>query len=110
MRPPITLMDRLQSGMSILLLSGVVLGIGLMLLRAIGRSSPARRRHGRFVLGWMLAGWLIGGAVGVWMIAYRGGYPGEADAGMAGFGLLIGWVVGMVHGGVVLVVWPDERA
>ena len=92
-----------------MLLSGAILGIGLQLLRAIGRSSPARRRHGRFVLGWMLAGWLIGGAVGVWMIAYCGGYPGEADAGMAGFGLLIGWVVGMVHGGVVLAFWPDER-
>ena len=37
-------------------------------------------------------------------------YPNEADAGMAGFGLLIGWVVGMIHGGVALAAWPERPA
>lgn len=106
MRPPITWADRLQSAGSLLLLAGLVLWIGLVLLRAIGRSSPARRQHGRFVLGWMLAGWLVGGAYGVYLIDNDRYYPGEADGGWAGLGLLLGWVVGMVHGVVVLAVWP----
>ena len=105
MRPPITLTVRLVSAGYLLLLAGFVLWIGLRLLGAIGKSSPSRRRHGKFVLGWMLAGWLVGGAIGVYILDGNH-YPGEADVGMAGFGLLAGWVIGMVHGGVVLAMWP----
>ena len=108
MRPPITIADRLQEAGSLLLLAGLVLGVGLALLGAIGRSSPVRRRHGRFVLGWMLAGWLSGGAIGVCMIDNVVYYRGEADAGLAGFGLLLGWVIGMIHGGVALAGWPEK--
>ena len=43
-RPPITLADRLQQAGSLLIMAGIVLSIGLALLRAIGRSSAARRR------------------------------------------------------------------
>ena len=88
--------------------SWLELSIGLALLRAIGRSSAARRRHGWFVLGWMLAGFLIGGAYGVCLIDNNVYYPGEADFGMAWFGMLLGWVVGIIHGGVVLAFWPRK--
>ena len=110
MQPPITLADRFQQAAILLSLAGLVFGVGLVLLRAIGRSAPARRRHGRFVLGWMLAGWIVGGAYGVSIIDNHMHYPGEADAGMAGFGLLLGWVVGMAHGAVALAVWPEPQA
>ena len=110
MRPPLTLMDRFQQAGVLLLFAGLVLWIGLALLRSIGKSSPTRKRHGKFVLGWMLGGWVVGGAYGVCLIDNDRYYPGEADAGMAGFGLLIGWVVGMIHGGIVLAVWPHKEA
>ena len=110
MRPPITFLDRAQQAGVLLLFAGLVLWVGLVLLRAIGKSSPARRRHGKFVLGWMLGGWLVGTAVGVCLLDNDRYYPGEADAGMAGFGLLIGWVAGMIHGGIVLAVWPEKQA
>ena len=110
MRPPITLLDRFQQAGILLLCAGLVLWIGLVLLRAISKSSPARRRHGRFVLGWMLAGWLVGAAIGVCIIDNDRYFPYEADVGMAGFGLLIGWVVGMIHGCIVLAVSPGKTA
>jgi hypothetical protein len=87
-----------------------ILWIGLVLLRAIGKSSPARRRHGKFVLGWMLGGWLVGAAIGVCIIDNQSYYRNEADTGMAGFGLLIGWAVGMIHGGIALAVSPTKTA
>jgi prolipoprotein diacylglyceryltransferase len=109
-RPPITLLDRLHQAGVLLLFAGLILWIGLALLRSIGKSSPTRHRHGKFVLTWMLGGWLIGAAVGVCIIDNDHYYPNEADAGMAGFGLLLGWVVGMIHGGVALAVSPTKQA
>lgn len=110
MRTPITLLDRLQQAGILLLFAGLVLWVGLLLLRAIGRSSPARYRHGKFVLAWMVGGWLVGAAIGVWIIDNDHYYPNEADAGMAGFGLLVGWVVGTIHGVIVLAVSPSKTA
>ena len=62
-----------------------------------------RRLHGRFVLGWMIAGWAVGGCVGVILLDNKRYFLGETDVGLAGTGLLAGWIVGMIHGGVV--VW-----
>jgi hypothetical protein len=61
-------------------------------------------------MGWMLSGWLVGAAIGVCIIDNVRYYPNEADTGMAGFGLLVGWVGGMIHGGIVLAVWPENHA
>ncbi len=105
--PPITLADRFQQAAVLLTFAGMILGVGVLVLRAVGKSSPARRRHGLFVLGWMVAGWIVGGAVGVYLLDNVRYYPNEADTGIAGFGLLLGWAVGMAHGGVVLGVWPQ---
>ena len=90
-----------------LLVAALILGVGLLLLRAIGKSSPARRRHGQFVLGWMLAGWQIGGAYGVYSLD-SSHYLGEADVGTAAFGMLVGWAFGTVHGAIMLFVWPHD--
>jgi hypothetical protein len=86
--------------------AGLILWIGFSLLRAIGKSSPARRRRGKFVLAWLVGGWLVGSAIGVCVIDNQNYYRNEADTGIAGFGLLIGWVVGMIHGGIMLAVSP----
>lgn len=108
MRPPLTLIDRLQQAGILLLMAGVILWIGLALLRPIGRSSPARRRHGKYVLGWMLAGWLGGAGYGVCIIDNQSFYANMADVSMAAFGMLLGWVVGMIHGGIVLALSPHQ--
>jgi hypothetical protein len=41
----------------------IVFKFGQVLHQRIGHSSPTRRRHGRFVLRWMLVGWLAGAAL-----------------------------------------------
>ena len=105
---PITPSQFVQSAMAIALAGGLVFVFGSLLLRAIGKSSPARRRHGRFVLAWAVAGWFLGGAAGLWYAPDPESYPNEAEFGMAGFGLLLGWAIGMIHGGVVLALWPTK--
>ena len=102
----VTLAQRVQSAATILLFAALILGVGLVLLRAIGKSSPARRRHGQFVLDWMLAGWHLGGAFGICTLDGDSTFVGGADAGVAGFGMLFGWAVGTVHGAIMLRVWP----
>lgn len=103
MDDPITSSDRFQQALVILAMGGLlILPIGLGLLWVIGRSSPHRRRHGWFVLGWMLAGWMAGGGYGVCLIDNVGYLRGEADVGMAGFGLLVGWAIGMLKGWITL--------
>lgn len=98
----VAILDRLQPATAILFFAGLILWIGLVLLRAIGKSSPARLRHGRFVLGWMLAGWLLGGAYGLYIVT------NDRYLAAAAFGLLVGWAVGMIHGGIVLAIWPHK--
>ncbi len=106
MRPPITLEYRLRCVSVNLVLGGLVLGIGLLLLKAIGRRSPARERHGQFVLAWMYMGWVVGGMIGAWLlddVTYR---PKSVGV-FAPFGLLAGWVAGMIHGGIALARGPS---
>ena len=99
--------QRVWSAATILLFAALILGVGLILSRAIGKSSPARRRHGQFVLGWMLAGWQIGGAYGVSILDGASYQLGEADVGVAGFGMLFGWAFGTVHGAIMLRIRPN---
>jgi hypothetical protein len=108
-QPPITLLVRLQQACGLLLVAGLIFLIGLVLLRAIGKSSPSRLRHGKFVLSWMLGGWLVGSAVGVSILDNQSYFPNEADAGIAGFGLLVGWGLGMLHGGNALALSPTQK-
>ena len=81
------------------------------IFQAVGRGSAARRTHGRYVLAWMVAGYaaLPVGLITATAILRQNadrkwGVPGALFAsylyGM--FGLLAGWVVGTVHGGLVL--------
>ena len=105
----VTPAERFGSAVTISLVAALILGVGLPVLRAIGKSSPARRRHGQFVLGWMLAGWLIGGAYGVYLVDNSTHVIGEADTGIAAFGMLLGWAFGMVHGVIMVCVWPRAQ-
>jgi hypothetical protein len=97
MRPPITLSDRLVSAGLLLGGFAILLWLGLVLIKAVGNKSSFRRRQGRLVLNWILAGWLIGGAIGVWILDNDRYFQGEADVGLAGFGLLFGLVFGILH-------------
>jgi hypothetical protein len=79
----------------------IVITVGVVLLRLIGKNSPPRRRQGRYVLGWMVFGWLVGACAGIWTTTDLHDYE-LATFGSAGFGVLIGWVIGMVHGGLAV--------
>ena len=107
---PITDALRFQQACGIVELGVVILCIGLALLYAIGRSSPQRRRHGKYVVAWMVIGWIAAGLVGVSYLDGVRYYPNEADIGAAGFGMLAGWLVGMIHGGLVLWLRPVRNA
>jgi hypothetical protein len=55
---------------------------------------------GRFITGLAVVPYIDG--VRYWL--------GEVDIGAAGFGMLAGWVVGMIHGARVLWLWPTKKA
>ena len=72
----------------------------------IGRKSPTRRRHGKYVLGWMFAGWL---ACAIYMICTSRYAPGTGyglELALSMFGMLIGWPIGMIHGWITLTFNP----
>jgi len=106
---PITLEVRIDLAWRIVESGIVWLLIGLVLLYFIGRSSPWRRRHGTYVLAWMIAGWFLAGLAAVPYVDGVRYWPGEADLGAAGFGMLAGWIVGMIHGALVLWLWPTKN-
>lgn len=107
---PITFAVRFAQAAIIVGFGLTVLCIGFGCLQAIGRTSLQRRRHGRYVLGWMVFGSIAAGLVGVMYLDGIRYYPFEADVGAAGFGLLAGWLVGMIHGGLVLWLFPARMA
>ena len=107
---PITFAVRLYLAGRIVGAAVVFLLVGLALLYLIGRSSPTRRRHGTYVVVWMIAGWLAAGLASLPFLDGVRYWPGEADIGAAGFGMLAGWVVGMIHGSLVLWLWPERKA
>lgn len=99
--------DRVASAETLIFGLVCVLAAGAALLRIVGKQSASRRLHGKFVFGWMVVGWVVGSCVGVYMVGYPGCYTDEADIGSALFGLLGGWLLGMLHGGIVL--WRQRR-
>jgi hypothetical protein len=107
---PITSAVRLYLAGRIVGAAVVFLLVGLALLYVIGRSSPKRRRHGTYVVVWMIGGWLAAGLASLPFLDGVRYWPGEADVGAAGFGMLAGWVVGMIHGGLVLWLRPERKA
>ena len=93
----------LECAFTILLMTAAVYGIGRALQKVIARGSEARRIHGRYVLRWAVACFLLGGCIGLTMLRPDNRvYFHEFGGGLAGFGLLLGLAVGSVHGGLVL--------
>jgi len=88
----------------LLLLTAAVVGFGRLLLRAIGKSSPVRRRHGQFVLAWMLGGWIVGVGFTSWEIFYTNDRVGKDEVVLPAFGLLVGWAIGMIHGAIAIAI------
>ena len=78
------------------ILAAILFTIGRALAGKIGIASERRRVHGLFVLWWSLSGFVLGG-VSAPLISDPIAY-----GGMAGFGLLVGWLIGTIHGGLVL--------
>jgi hypothetical protein len=67
MLTPMTFVERLQFAGGQLLGAVIMFWIGWELLYVIGRKSPTRRRHGKYVLGWMFASFLIVASITVFM-------------------------------------------
>jgi hypothetical protein len=106
MLTPMTFLERLQFAGGQLLGSAVMFWIGWEVLRVIGRKSAERRRHGKYVLGWMFGGWLAGA---IYMICTTSSAPGTGyslEFAISMCGMLLGWPIGMFHGWLVLMVWP----
>lgn len=99
---PVTLDDRIDFVLGCVVLAVVITLAGLLLLRVIGGSSENHRIRGPRVLFWTVIGLLAGGVYGACLIDNVRYYQREADGGMAGFGFLIGWAVGMIHGSVAV--------
>ncbi len=78
--------------------TAIVFVAGWFIKRGVGRRSEARRVHGEFVYWWAAGGYLAGG-----LLSPLTGADGPMGmAGTAGFSLLAGWLVGTVHGALVL--------
>lgn len=104
---PVTLEVRLERLVEMLVIAGLIYLIGRVLQKLIG-DNPKRRRHGKYVFWWMFGGYLCGAALGVCIIDNIRFYEREADGGLAFTGLLLGWVIGMIHGGMALAFWPEK--
>ena len=89
------------------IMTAIFFGVGKLMQRSIGAKSEARREHGRYVFWWMIGSFGIGGAIGAF-VAPDG--PGPGATGFAGIWLLCGWVIGMVHGGLMIVFKPEIQA
>ena len=87
----------------LLSITAIILGVGLLLHRAIGRGSPGRRLHGRFVLAGAVLGYVVGGVVGLHDFA-NGGHPSNETGAWAALGLVAGLMLGQMIGGLAVLV------
>jgi hypothetical protein len=80
--------------------------LGRAIRRAIGAKSEARRIHGRYVFWWSVGAFAIAGPLGP-LVA--GADAPNGAMGFAMFCFLGGWLVGCIHGAVVLAVQPPPQ-
>jgi Na+/proline symporter len=88
------------------ILTAIFFGVGKVMQRFIGAKSEARREHRRYVFWWMIGSFGIGGALGAF-VAPDG--PGPGATGFAGFCMLCGWIIGMIHGALMMQIKPAEK-
>ncbi len=91
---------------SFAVLAAIVIAIGRVLARKIGFGSERRRLHGVFVLWWSICGFVLGGVTAPLLSSAD---TSQGYAGMAGFGLLLGWLIGTAYGFIVLAIRPGEN-
>lgn len=85
------------------IMTAIFFGVGKVMQRSIGAKSEARREHGRYVFRWMIGSFGLGGALAP--LFADGPYgPG----GFAMFCMLCGWVIGMIHGGLMMCTDPKD--
>lgn len=89
--------------------TALIFGVGWLLYRAIGRGSPGRRLHGRFVLTGAVLGYLGAGILGLIRHANGRLHPHEIRA-YAPLGLVVGLMVGQIAGGLAVLVVACLRA
>lgn len=82
----------------------IVFFVARSLRKSIGAESKRRRTHGRYVFWWTFGAFAIGGPLGP--LVTTADLPNGA-AGFAWFCLILGWVIGSIHGAIVLALWKD---
>jgi hypothetical protein len=80
-----------------------------MLHRAISKHDPVKRIQGEPIRYWVTACYLLGAGWGA-VIANNVNYVmHEVVGGMGGFGILVGWAIGMVHGFARMFYHPSPQ-
>ncbi len=77
----------------------LVFFIGRSLRKSIGAESEKRRIRGRYVFWWTFGVFAIGGPLGPLLFKVELGFGSD---GFSGFCLLLGWLIGSLHGAIVL--------
>ena len=95
---PLTTADRVGAMGSAAMMACVVLGVAYALHRAISKDSPSKRVFGRPIVWWVSLLMFLGSCFGAWMADNQRYYLHEVVGGMGGFGLLIGLLIGYIHG------------
>lgn len=83
---------------AVLLVGAMIFGIGWAVRAVVGRGSPERLARGRVILTYTVSGWIVGGFLGA--AAKRAEslkHETELIGTLAAFGLLLGWIIGLVH-------------
>ena len=92
------------------MMTGMAFGVATGVSALVGRGSATHRRRGRYVVGWVTGGVLLGGGLALWEVdAASARYFHEFGNSYMCIGLIAGVLVGNVHGFLATPQPPDER-
>jgi hypothetical protein len=74
---------------------------GSAIFQKIGQHSETRAIHGRYVFGWMIGSYVFVALLGPFVLGVD---TIHGAIGIPMFAMLAGWLMGTIHGGIVLFV------
>lgn len=98
----ITLLDRLAAFGGAALMGCIIFVVARSLHLAISRDDERKRIQGTPIIHWVTVCYFVGAIWGCVIADNVSYYTHEVVGGMGGFGILVGWVIGMGHGFVRL--------
>ncbi|MEM1226295.1 MAG: hypothetical protein AAGJ40_11395 [Planctomycetota bacterium] len=106
---PLTIDDRLSVIGGALAMATLIFGIATLLHQAISKNDERKRIQGGPIRWWVTGLYSIGAAAGALLADNRQYYMHEIVGGLGGFGILIGLLVGHIHGGIRLLLTRDHE-